>query len=805
MKNQLSILGEAKRICEMGGAVHWLRPMSKAPVEMAWSENKKDTWEVLKKKHQTGYGVGVKLGAPSFVKNDNGYNTDGGYLAVIDVDIKGKNERYKREAYRWIEQNLGKYFLKTHPITISGRGGGSIHIWLRTPEPMQSKKLVSSSEEIEVLMPSAKPTKKQIEILGQDKVDAGWRLRPAWEVDFMSEGKQVVLPPTIHPDSGKAYSWATGRELSSDVPLVETIEKLIGKIGSAGQARKGKNTALKDMKIELEEVSLFDLADSIGEDKMAMLEDGTDVEDRSAACFTIAIAMVLGGYTDAQICWVLTNRDFYLGNVAYEHAQTEWRERAAKWVVRYCIEKAREGFDGSNVYAEDNEENTTADGGEEAAEANKEMLEEKAKAHWKDGLDRNDKDMVRPTMKNVMTILANTFGEKCFVYDEFALRLAWNVDALGIKKGSNYIDAHSRIIKSFFAHRWHVEPTVNTIDDAVEVLARKNTFHPVRDYLNGLQWDGVKRIETWLKDYAEATTEGSEVYLAEVSKKFLVAAVARIFDPGVKFDNMLILEGKQGVGKSTLGAILASKEWFLDSLPHLQDKDATQGLQGRWFVEFGELVGMKKAEVETMKAFVSRDTDRFRPSYGKHMIVAPRQCIFFGTTNEASYLQDKTGNRRFWPVEVGDVDLVRLREDRDQLFAEALWCYQNEEVQLWLSGQAREEAEGVQSKRVTYTVFDVIEEKINTWLEKVGKMAEENYAEIELRFSIKQLFDGHDSIVEIGNEGDGVFNPLADMKADNYNFQLVSAVLKKLGFVMRRNKGQRIFTKVVAGCGDTPD
>lgn len=194
------------------------------------------------------------------------------------------------------------------------------------------------------------------------------------------------------------------------------------------------------------------------------------------------------------------------------------------------------------------------------------------------------------------------------------------------------------------------------IEDAWTLAALENRYHPVRDYLTGLQWDGVKRIETLLIDYMGAK---DNMYTRTVTRKALVAAVARVFEPGIKFDTMLTLVGPQGCGKSQIVKRLG-RDWFSDSLDSMRGKEAYEQLQGFWIIEVGELAAMKRMEVEATKMFITKSEDAYRAAYGRHVETYKRQCVFFGTTNTHEFLKDTTGNRRFWPV---DVDPDRAVKD----------------------------------------------------------------------------------------------------------------------------------------------
>ncbi len=214
---------------------------------------------------------------------------------------------------------------------------------------------------------------------------------------------------------------------------------------------------------------------------------------------------------------------------------------------------------------------------------------------------------------------------------------------------------------------------------ALAMNARARPFHPVRDYIRSLEWDKKPRLATWLTSYIGA--DDNQVNRA-IGEKFLLQALDRVFQPGCKADHVLILEGDQGRKKSSAVSLLAG-EWFSDQLPPMHSKDSSLSLGGVWIMEIAELESLTNSQAESIKGFLSRTTERYRPPYGRHPVNEPRQTVFVGTTNLSQYLHDPTGGRRFWPVEVGDIDLEALARDRDQLWAEAFARYQQDDSRHW--------------------------------------------------------------------------------------------------------------------------
>lgn len=272
-----------------------------------------------------------------------------------------------------------------------------------------------------------------------------------------------------------------------------------------------------------------------------------------------------------------------------------------------------------------------------------------------------------------------------------------------------------------------------TIKDGWSLVAMENRYHPVRDYLEGLVWDGTPRVETLFVDYMGAE---DNKYTREVTRMALVASVARIFIPGVKYDNVLVLVGPQGCGKSTMLKKLGGN-WFSDTLTTMQGKEAYEQIQGFWIIEIGELAAMKKNEVESVKLFTSKCEDSYRAAYGHHVETYRRQCVFFGTTNTHDFLKDMTGNRRFWAVDAEPEKAIKsvwdLSEaDVDQIWAEAVQMFRNGSKFYIETEELKRMAEAVQESHMeenplTGDVLEFLDKPISKHWDTVDLDARRGY------------------------------------------------------------------------------
>jgi putative DNA primase/helicase len=297
---------------------------------------------------------------------------------------------------------------------------------------------------------------------------------------------------------------------------------------------------------------------------------------------------------------------------------------------------------------------------------------------WPTRLKKTEAGTVKDDPFNVSLYLS---GEEhlrdMLAMDRFSHRIAkrreppWHSDSV------EWSETDAVLLRVYLAERYSASFSLQNVEHAVVHVASKSTVHPVHDYLESLEWDGQPRLDTWLAFYLDAIHYASSSqleYIYLVGRLWLIAAVARVYEPGCKFDNVLILEGDQGVGKSTALGILAGA-WFMDTPFRIGDKDAYQALPGNWIVELAELENFSGVESSRAKAFFSSATDTFRPSYGRRTQEFRRQCVFAGTTNQLEYLKDSTGNRRYWPVRCHRLLRDELIEDRDQLWAEAFKAY----------------------------------------------------------------------------------------------------------------------------------
>ncbi|MBR3231399.1 MAG: hypothetical protein IKF75_01845 [Lachnospiraceae bacterium] len=302
---------------------------------------------------------------------------------------------------------------------------------------------------------------------------------------------------------------------------------------------------------------------------------------------------------------------------------------------------------------------------------------------WLKKLELTKKGDVAATINNVEIILKNDprLADR-YYYDAFRRKpiacgdLPWV--KLRARNTPEWADTDDAGLRAFLEKEYKIS-AAGKVSDAVELAMLANSRHPVREYLQGLSWDGEARMETLFIKYL-----GAEdcPYTRAVTRAALIGAVARILQPGCKHDHMLVLVGEQGRRKSTT-LIKLGGEWYTDSLHTIKGKEAFENIQGYWIIEMGEMAAARRAEIEALKQFLSKRSDNYRAAYARRTEDHPRQCAFFGSTNDVEFLRDLTGSRRFWPVTVGDAGLYMIdkltQEVVDQIWAEAVCAYQSGE------------------------------------------------------------------------------------------------------------------------------
>jgi putative DNA primase/helicase len=337
------------------------------------------------------------------------------------------------------------------------------------------------------------------------------------------------------------------------------------------------------------------------------------------------------------------------------------------------------------------------------SDAKNEFEELENDENWEELLEINYKTgKPLPTAKNAEIILRNGPFRDILAYDAFGNTevvrgaLPWRDRERPQQEYEPWLGADDKRLQHYFGKAYDFN-SAKTIQNAFTEVVHTNTFHPIKEYLESHYWDGIDRVDRLFVTYLGADDTH---YVRSVTRKMLVAAIKRLYEPGCKFDNMLVLVGPQGAGKSSLLAKLGRK-WFSDSLRTFENKEAGEHLQGAWIFELGELSALKKSELEEVKAFLSKTDDRYRVAYDRQVSEFPRKCVFFGTTNNHNFLQDPTGNRRFWPVDINP-EKQQLNHwesltdyEVGQVWAEALYLYKEGET-LQLDQEAAKEAERMQ-------------------------------------------------------------------------------------------------------------
>lgn len=716
---------EARRLHQMGMGVLWIKPKSKAPVESGWTSGQRQAWKYLSETYYEGLNVGVRLGEPSKI-GDN-------YLACIDVDIK--DPAYRKTALSKLSELVGGKE-KDFPTVMSGGGNGSRHLYFASPAPFKMKTIAKEKDK--------------------------------WEIAIYSAGRQMVLPPSTHPQTGKPYQWVSP---PGDFPLYDFSEVpsvSVSKTSAprvSAPAEKEEPFVFTPSPIHIDDVKISDAM-------RAAIVEGAGVSDRSGYLLPACSALVGAGLTQDEVLTVLTEKEFFLGACAYDHARTSGRARAAYWLYRYTLKKVLDERNAKKIFAAAPIEEPVLLTDEEQAAQDEELA---AGPRWTRELDRTKDWSIRSTMKNCKIILQNVFGPTCFKLNEFSLTEEMHAGfPWGKFSGKELHDIDITMLKDWFAKTWRFEPADEKIVSAVSVVAFENRYHPVKTWLRALpRWDEVERVDSFLTKYIPCN--GDAELRAVVGRRFLVSLVRRIFEPGCQSDQLLVLEGDQGIYKSSAFRALVGDEWFSDASFNVEDKDAVIVIFSKWLIEFGELSTLDRTTAEHTKAFITRRSDRIRAPFDRKAKDYPRQCLFVGSTNKDEYLKDDTGNRRYWPFKVvSNCEIDLIRRDREQLFAEALYLYECGEVTYLKESHLVEKMKAQQGLR---EMQDVLIEHIDSVVTSL----------IKAKPALAEGFTMHD-LFETGK--------LTGLKLDQYNTSRVGSALKKLGFTNRARRVNKVLRRV---------
>ena len=722
-----------------GAALHWLKPGKKRPIEENWSSAPRYDEAALRSQHRPGANIGIRLGEPSKIGDQ--------YLHLIDLDIR--KDALADEAWDALLEMLPQ--ARSFPTVQSGSGGESRHIYLLADRPFSSKLLVRS--------PGS-------EMVWDD--DKGREVKKSdWQIEFYGTSKQAVLPPSIHPDTKLPYRWLkpfNTQLLSLGVgPFVadETIE--------AWGARASDS----------------DASDEDDDLLAAVLATPLDIDDAEVAR---TLSDLPDDWADDREQWVKVGQALHH---QYEGGQNgferwcEWSRQSDKFDAKDSgkVWKSFKGRTGRPVrfatliqaaqavrVTRDTElvpvieskvsidlskllgiDEPAVSAGQGASPAQKPAAPDGPS--WKQKLHFGEKGDIKASAANTALIVANdprTAGIFCFNHFTRSIRIRFKPTKVRGKHeqgtinligslwhdlnpvdGNPVMKAHLSSLRIMVDAKtgrggYAFKPTLQDIEGAIDDCSQANAFHPVQEYLESTVWDGVARAETLFIDYLGAD---DTPYHRAAARLMLLAAVTRVYEPGHKFDYVPILEGVQGKGKSTFISILGhlwAQELVVTDVEK-PDKMIEQ-MQGAWIMEIPELQGFRKAEVNALKGFVTRQVDKARLAWERGVGEYPRQCIFIGSTNDDTYLRDPTGGRRWWPIACNiedQIDNIRLRREVDQIWAEVLAMYRDMRaaqpdgpLPLFMDeAEAQAEAASLQESRRVESTSDLLASQIEVWLD----------------------------------------------------------------------------------------
>lgn len=768
-----SVLESACALSRAGVAVHWLRPKSKAPIKDAWSKEPVHTPETLKQTYRSGNNLGIRLGEFSRIGDL--------YLQVIDFDIN--DESCAAEARARLLQMIPE--LDQLPFVISGSGGSSRHFYFLTDRPFGSKKLAKS--DIRLTMGGKIKRAWEIELYGTRKQvatppsihpDTGnpyvWGRRIDFDLIELGVGPvikadrvetwfpKIDLPTAAGHEGvlvGDAYERLNTLALAN-IPAWAPLLYPAGEVSTDN----GWRVSSEDLGRKYEEALVIHpkgVQDFGPEAPMTPIwlvrRDftmvGGEIEAHTVEDWEEESRKPIGMERDTAANWLAERLGLDFGSMKDE--DLEFEESDDPFGDDDDDEPA--STDETPAFTSDIEDllAESVPGAPADGEKAEDPEFEEADPQWRSRLDRSeDKGVIKPTLHNVELIIRNDPRTRGLARrNEFTQEIVQTTPPGKLKmlregpkgtrqlsgpvwtvedkvNGDLWVDSKDNALRSVLEAPgrqggWGLKVSDRDMKAAIELSSRASSFHPVREYLKALKWDGVDRVETLFIRYLGAP---DNAYTRSISRLFMIGAVARVMTPGHKFDFAVILEGIQGKGKTTFIQTMA-KHWFAELDGDFHDTKAMiETMQGAWLLEIPELSGFGRADVRVIKAFISRQRDKARLSYARRAEVFPRQCVFMGSTNDDKYLKDDTGGRRFWPIHctIGEIDIAALRDEVDMLWAEAMAGHKAMrkiqpvgDLPLFLRDKAAQlEAELMQESRRAESVEDNAAGRIDAWLDR---------------------------------------------------------------------------------------
>jgi hypothetical protein len=551
------------------------------------------------------------------------------------------------------------------------------------------------------LIRSEEPFRKQKSARYIDYLDTPFH----WEI--LGSGQQCVVGG-VHPETGRPYEWDGGGPLSTPAASLPIIRD--GWLDRFGGDFEAFAESLGAVRLGASSRAMDGDPDNAFDTDRGALENYTLEQARA----DLAMLPAATGYYAEHDNWYPIGMGLYHqfdGAAEALDLWDDWSSGCPSYPGTEALRRRWASFDAGD-YAGDPRTVRTM-----IRDANK-ARRDRNRADAGGGAERLSQEALRERLANDANgvALRNILNISAILRLDEGLPEIWQNDMLDVTMyGVRPIrDADVAAIRYRMSDMFSMEPSIDKVQTAVAVVAQENARHPVVEYLDGLQWDGKPRLQRWLSDYLGA--EDSE-WVREVATKTLVAAVARAYRPGTKWDYLIILEGPQGALKSSaVHALSPEDSWVVDIAFSQSEVKMAEIVRGAWIVEAGELRGLSRVDVESVKAFISRQKDTYRPAYGRYVVHRPRQCIMIGTTNRSTYLTDDTGNRRFIPLRTGYINLEGLRRDRDQLWAEARVYFQ-EGLDLWWAAKTMQALCAEQTSRLDQ---DDWQDTIEAYLARAG-------------------------------------------------------------------------------------